>query len=1320
MHAPKRAVYEGGGWAKHRSHVRSRRDMSMAEPLRNVPCGVLQHLDEDDDIPEGAQATPADVERVSYRFIVEGELRQLAVFAECSEGFLRRLARGAAVGNHPPQSHLCTEREAGSSMFVVLRGAVGMMVAGQGVGRLEAGEYFGEVNMLGVQGEWAVTLVTEAASTVCELRRHHFLESLACHPGERPRFQAALAMGAASRRHEGTLLNPCWPFRGLDQECLETLDYVMVPRIFWKSQRLMEEGKVSCGLHILLEGKVSCQIAGRVVRQQSAATCSQRRGSLASQASSFAQSESEDGPPMAQTSCIEMDHVIFGAGGILDVQGKESSTVVCTTSCHVRILYRALVTNLLQTDPSFVGKSPLVPRMPVRPHLEWPSNPCSANSLPSHPSGLAAGEDQAVGNHASQQLLAHFAGRGCTQPFLNFLAEHLEDRFYGEGQDMLDEQEQRLRRSLQVLCIGAARAYVEIRDDHECFLEETAVPLVCGQVFGDAPSLGLEYGPAAAVRATPFAGWCQTRVLHQNVVVRGLELFPDNMQRLLDGMTHMASKISILDSLQRSDLFSGMHPTPLRELSSAVKTRIFMPGDFLMKEGDDGTSMFIMIIGGADVLVRESSQGGPGELGYVVAKLRPGSVCGEMAMLGVSTVRTATVQAKEVCIAGEVDRESAMAVLQRHPVERDLFGHILAQHLDISVTARITQLPLLSGFDRKVRDRLSLYSERAVYFSDQAISREGQPGSRMYVINIGQALLKRSGLPIRWCGPGSHVGAENMLGISKTTICTIFAATMCHCLSISRESYEMACMQFPTHGAGPRLLKRQLVVYEHMRQTLQQVLARKRTWSRYQRLFAETPQEATMERYFIEWREAAALLKGRRRQLVLEEAKRSHSIQEWVTKLHEGRERVGEREQLKKLVQGNVQGRGPLQYLDSKATGGGGTAAQQEHQKRAPIEHLAAVFGDWPAPRASPHYGLRLWQVLGQALQGDDTAAPLLPPLLQGLGCPGDSPGATTAAAAGRAPLRGGTTAEDVATAFASKARPRQLRAALQQRLLERAEGAGGLEGRGLQVRRSDVQGVLVALHGGRQQTPGSVGTPRAAATPSCLQRARQAATSPLTGRASSREVEASVWRKGLGVAVLDASEYDFAGGGGVRRRPTPRVAGTGAAVAAAITTTSAARASTAGSATSPAKAAQGPGASASSPDGSPGGRRVSNPTGGTGAAVAAAMTTTSAAWASTAGSATRRAKVAQGPDASASSPDESPCGPCVSNPTGGSRAPSADGCCQVMPDSQQRTSPEVVPHTACFAWGPAAHEAAVKLAEDLKASNLRLKAEKSEGEPPL
>ena len=110
--------------------------------------------------------------------------------------------------------------------------------------------------------------------------------------------------------------------------------------------------------------------------------------------------------------------------------------------------------------------------------------------------------------------------------------------------------------------------------------------------------------------------------------------------------------------------FQGIPRDEFELVADNLKRRTAPAGDAIVKQGDGGSSLFLVARG----VVRVTRQ--DGGIGRDLATLMAGDFFGEMTLLHGGT-RTATCRAVTPCALYELRREDLEAVLERSPTMRD-------------------------------------------------------------------------------------------------------------------------------------------------------------------------------------------------------------------------------------------------------------------------------------------------------------------------------------------------------------------------------------------------------------------------------------------------------------------------------------------------------------------------------------------------------------------------------------------------------------------------------------------------------------------------
>ena len=112
------------------------------------------------------------------------------------------------------------------------------------------------------------------------------------------------------------------------------------------------------------------------------------------------------------------------------------------------------------------------------------------------------------------------------------------------------------------------------------------------------------------------------------------------------------------DIIQKVPLFKGASDSLIREIVLELKPFVAMPGDYIFRKGEVGTSMYFISLGTVDVVTEDD--------GPVLATLTEGSFFGEIALL-MSTPRTASIRAASYSDMYTLDKEKFDRILEKYP-----------------------------------------------------------------------------------------------------------------------------------------------------------------------------------------------------------------------------------------------------------------------------------------------------------------------------------------------------------------------------------------------------------------------------------------------------------------------------------------------------------------------------------------------------------------------------------------------------------------------------------------------------------------------------
>ncbi|HEY0275145.1 MAG TPA: cyclic nucleotide-binding domain-containing protein, partial [Paenirhodobacter sp.] len=134
--------------------------------------------------------------------------------------------------------------------------------------------------------------------------------------------------------------------------------------------------------------------------------------------------------------------------------------------------------------------------------------------------------------------------------------------------------------------------------------------------------------------------------------------------------------------LRSVPLFQRIDSSKLRLLAFSSERYSYAPGEIICRQGDDGDSAFVILIGNAEVMVSLPEASG-GEMLHKVADLGPNAIVGEMSVL-CNRPRSATVRAVTPMEALRIERGVLLNLLQTDPIVMNEVLHVLAERLAVT------------------------------------------------------------------------------------------------------------------------------------------------------------------------------------------------------------------------------------------------------------------------------------------------------------------------------------------------------------------------------------------------------------------------------------------------------------------------------------------------------------------------------------------------------------------------------------------------------------------------------------------------------------
>lgn len=125
--------------------------------------------------------------------------------------------------------------------------------------------------------------------------------------------------------------------------------------------------------------------------------------------------------------------------------------------------------------------------------------------------------------------------------------------------------------------------------------------------------------------------------------------------------------------LKRVDIFKPLPENALDNISHRVGFQSFSPGEIIIREGQAGQSMYIIVYGECDIMISRGSV-----TDHVVATLSNGQFFGEMSLL-TGEPRSATVKVKKDTLCLKIEKNDLQDIISGHPEVAEAISEILAK-----------------------------------------------------------------------------------------------------------------------------------------------------------------------------------------------------------------------------------------------------------------------------------------------------------------------------------------------------------------------------------------------------------------------------------------------------------------------------------------------------------------------------------------------------------------------------------------------------------------------------------------------------------------
>ncbi|KAK3720306.1 hypothetical protein QZH41_020387 [Actinostola sp. cb2023] len=233
------------------------------------------------------------------------------------------------------------------------------------------------------------------------------------------------------------------------------------------------------------------------------------------------------------------------------------------------------------------------------------------------------------------------------------------------------------------------------------------------------------------------------------------------------------SKELIKEAILDNDFLKNLESSQIKEVVECVYEKQFKRDEYIIKEGDPGSHLYVLEEGKCQVTKE----------GSVLGHMGPGKAFGELAIL-YNCTRTASVRAQTSVKLWAIDRQTFQTIMMKTGLMRQ------AEHMDFLKSVKLLK-DLPESFLLKIADVI----EEAYYEEGEFIIRQGARGDTFFIIKKGTVdITQRTSVHsepvfVRALIKGNYFGEKALKGEDLRTANCIAGQGGVTCLVLDREAF---------------------------------------------------------------------------------------------------------------------------------------------------------------------------------------------------------------------------------------------------------------------------------------------------------------------------------------------------------------------------------------------------------------------------------------------------------------------------------------------------------------------------------------------------
>ena len=203
------------------------------------------------------------------------------------------------------------------------------------------------------------------------------------------------------------------------------------------------------------------------------------------------------------------------------------------------------------------------------------------------------------------------------------------------------------------------------------------------------------------------------------------------------------------------EIFSGLSNNELDEITDSLNIKKFNTGDLIIKQGEQGDSIFLILQGSVRVFYDDEKIGKVVELAYLTKR----DFFGEMGFFG-NKIRRASVVSVDDSILLELKKDNISKLMKSYPAIEETFQKFYQERiLDLIIATG----PLFYSLDNEIRKELVSKFQLKKFQTQDIIIKEGEPSNSMFIIKSGEVKVSKNSHKISSLGPGDFFGEIGLI-----------------------------------------------------------------------------------------------------------------------------------------------------------------------------------------------------------------------------------------------------------------------------------------------------------------------------------------------------------------------------------------------------------------------------------------------------------------------------------------------------------------------------------------------------------------------------